>query len=1346
MQDDLTVTEAAEALGASKQTVRALLRKGELHGRKQAWGNRYVWVPSRQGVDEFLSQYGRLDGRRRSRASQRRRADEHGTIEIVPSPGRVESPTLGLPYPLDSAPASPVQRPLLLRPRVRATVFLLVVGLPLIAALAAAEILPAALWFDELGQLEVFRSVVAAKVTLYVLASSTASFFVGANLAVVVSRTLRAGSGSVALGIAAASLVTGTFFGAAAAPHWEAFLLWRHRQSFGITDPMFGKDVGFFVFSLPFELLLSTFLLWLIVVAGGFAAVVYRARGALTFRPLRANSKALSHLSLLAGGFFLVVSWRLLLERYELALAQPRRGDSQTFAGAQYVAVHVQSPGLVALSGLAAVLAFACIAAPFVSRRTSKRSAVVFVAIPSATFLIAAVSISSWIPALVQRFAVNPNPLLSERPYLMRSIAATRSGLGIDSVTVVPYSPTGELTSEEVSEASTRSANVLIWDQTVVHARMLDLVTQTPYYRPDEPTIDAVPVDGQPQPTMASARQLDISRVRGQAETWTNDRLAYTHGLGLVRFSGTGIDEGGQPVLLDEGLNLRQPRIYFGDFPRSSPSWIVANSRRPEVDIPTADGGESTEYHYDGAGGIAISSWVRRAVFALRLGSKDLLLSDDITSESRLLLHRDVNNRLRSLAPFIQWDSQPAALAAGDRILFAVAGYTTSENYPYAEDVELGSAQAGYARFSVVATVDAFSGRVDLYRTDDSDPIVRAWAESFPTLFRPASALPAELAARLRYPADLFDAQASAYERFHATQPAVFASESDAWSRPTGLSGPVEVAGDIHFDEDDEDDLRHRLDPGYKYSAPLGQERPQIVRSTYYSPRRGQNLVASLEGWVDERGRPHLASQALARDPITLGPAQVSRLVFSTPRVRNLLGLRNLEVRDLDTSSIDSVSLGTPHLVFLPSGVLQIQSLYEGASGPGVSRLLGVTAFLNGSAGLGPDIEAAVRQALNRPPRIDVLRPSGPFRVGTPVDLVFRVRNAQRELITITSSAGREDAEVSLSSGRGGMVWVPTAPGHARIRVQVDGLDGTTRADTISLPILSPPPTIRLFDVPTAAMVGRPVRMSFAATGGLRQTVRVSTRGGVFMRRYLIHNGTGFFEWTPRTTGPVVIRVTTQGHQGQTATDTLKLTVGARQPGAPTSTPIGMVPGSVSVPIERANVALARAEARFAQHRYGLGLNALEALRRAAGEAHQAAVAQIGKPPTDPESDEPPGPPAVLAVINLEHRIGMRIPAIFNGMRSKQVVHSLQDTLWTTHLRRDRMLDIVIALNQEGAGADYADGMADTLPAFNNEVITLQNGLGTYVLTASGRVGVANALERARATRDRVNDAFGGGE
>ncbi len=445
--------------------------------------------------------------------------------------------------------------------------------------------------------------------------------------------------------------------------------------------------------------------------------------------------------------------------------------------------------------------------------------------------------------------------------------------------------------------------------------------------------------------------------------------------------------------------------------------WVLVNTRRPEVDVATSGSDPPAFYHYDGTGGIELSDWVRRASIAFALSSKELLLSDDITPESRILLHRDVHDRLRTLAPFIQWDSDAVPLTANGRIVFVVDGYTTSENYPYAERVDLGGRQVNYARASVRATVDAFSGRVDVYLTDESDPIARAWDEAFPTLFRPEEEMPAELRQRLRYPMDLFDAQATAYERFHTTQPDLFVSDADAWSRPIALSGPIEVAGDVDFDESDEDDLRLTMEPSYYLSTPPGATKPRLILRTYYVPQRGQNLVGTLSGWIDQDGQAHMSALNLLRDPVTLGPAQVSRFVFSVPRVSNLLGLRNLEIRDLDTSSLDAVLLGRPHVLMLPDGVLQIQSLYEGSRGPGAARLLGVTAYLNGRAGLGPDIDSALRQALNSPPRVNLLSPSDPIVVGTPVKLAFRVKNARREVITITSEAGTTRNRLHLVSG-----------------------------------------------------------------------------------------------------------------------------------------------------------------------------------------------------------------------------------------------------------------------------------------------------------------------------------------
>jgi uncharacterized membrane protein (UPF0182 family) len=1365
MQDDLTVAEAADTLGTSPQTVRALLRKGELRGRKQPWGSRFVWVPSRKGVEEFLSQNGRLDGRRRRHpGSIAGQVETVGAVtsattvrgppidspsaskhDLPPPPdasGAVEPPPQD-PYRYDPERVAPASRPFLLRTRVRATVFLVVVGVPLLLAYVAAHFFTDALWFKELGQLSVFGHAVAAKAELYIVAGGTAAVVIGANLATAVSRANVAWTRGATVAVAAVSVVAGSYFGSAAAGHWQTFMLWQHRQTFGVTDPLHGKDVGFFVFTLPFERAVVQYSFLLVAAAAVAAALVYWARGSITLRPLRVAHEAQVHAAVLGAAFLLILAWRLRLQQYTLELGQPSPGDDNSFAGASYVDARIRSPGFAALSIFAVLLAFACVAAPSVARNWYGRRPRFFVGVLVAKLAIGVIFVSAWLPALVQRYAVDPNPLLSERPFLKASIAATRSSLELVKIDVQSYSPTASFSPDDIPAIHKRLAHVSIWDSSLIKTRMRQLVTETPYYEPEQPTYDVVRVDGRRQLTLTSARELNIRRVRS-AGTWINNRLAYTHGVGLARFSGTDVQPDRQPRLLDGGLLIRQPRIYFGDFPPGSPSWVVADTRRAEVDVPEPQGASDPSYHYEGSGGIALSSWINRAAFAFELGSQALLLSDDITSESRLLLQRDVLDRLHTLAPFIQWDSQPASLAVNGQIVFLVQGYTTSANYPYAERVELGKASVNYARPSVLATVDAYSGRVALFLVDETDPIARAWAEAFPTLFRSEEEIPAELRGHLRYPADLFAAQATAYERFHATQPDQFASEADVWSRPISLSGSLEVAGDVNFDESDEDDLRATMEPGYKFSSPPGETKPVLLLETYYSPRRGQNLVASLGGWVDDGGHPHLAARSLPRDPVTLGPAQVSRLVFATPRVRNLLGLRNLEIRDVDKSSLDAVILGEPHLLFLPGGLVQVQSLYEGSRGPGAARLLGVTAFLNSQAGLGPDIESAVRQALNKPPHIKVLPPSGPISVGNPVELRFDVENAQRELITITSSGGSQTGNLSLVAGRGTTVWFPSAPGPARVRVEVEGLDGTAVADSASFRVLSPAPTVRLLSAPTHAVVGQPVRVSFEVTNALRESAEVFTPGGQELsRRYLIRSGTGFVKWAPRSAGRAKLLIRVRGRQGQSARKRLRIDV-ARAPRS-TASP-AVVPQSVSTTIARARIALNRVERLVAHHRFENAPQSLRVLRRDIVQANRAAADQIGLPPNDPESDQPPGPGAVFAGLRLDHLVTIHLVSLFDGVTNADVVRSLRDTLLRTQRSRDAMLGTVIALPPEGDRADYDDGMADTLGMYPAEENLITTALLAFELTDSARIGLTHLLARVQATDAKVDAVWGGGE
>jgi uncharacterized membrane protein (UPF0182 family) len=1064
-------------------------------------------------------------------------------------------PRTAVTSPVEAPPPAPPRRPveeLSAPPRradanrslKRATVVLVALGIPLLVMFAALRILPDALWFHELGELDVFVRIQSTRALLFLLAGGAAGFVLWLNVVVALRRTELPRSRAIAAIAMGASLITASYFASSAAGHWETFLLWWHRQSFGVRDPVHGRDVGFFIFSLPFERAVSAFLLGLLGVTAVYVVVVYRVGGAIRLRPLRVTRAAQVHLVRLVAVFLLVVAWRVQIERYVLELGQPSPRDPNSVAGAGYLDTHVRSPLLEAGSIVAVVLAVACFAAPQLTRPRAR----IMIAVPAGLALVLAVG-AAIAPPIVQRFVVAPSELSRESPFLARSIGATRAGLGLEAIDVKGYASTGALSATAVAHAHSRLAKVEIWDASLLRARARQLVTDTPYFDPERPILDV----RRRRLTLASTRELNLRSVRALADDWDNEHLAYTHGLGEIRFSGSEIDANRQPRAVDSGLGLSQPRIYFGNppgaggkrgrdttlAPRSAASpWVVVNTRRPEVDIP------GRSYHYDGTGGVALSSWIRRAAFALELSNKALLLSKSITPKSRILVHADVPDRLRTLAPFIQWDGHPVPLTLNGRIVYFVDGYTTSVDYPYAEHAELGGARVNYARAAVSATVDAFSGKVTLYLTDPSDPIARAWAAAFPKLFHDEDEMPAELRARRRYPRALFTTQASAYERFHTTQPTSFASGADAWSRPIALAGPVDVAGNVDFDESDEDDLRLTMRPGYLYSTPPGQHRSRLLIETYFSPRRGQNLVGTLTGWVDEHGQARLVARSLPHDPVTLGPAQVSRQVFATPRVNRLLGLSNLELRDLNRSSLDTVVLGQPHVLFLRGGPIQIQSLYEGSRGPGAARLIGVTAFLNGHAGLGSTIEAAVRQALHKPPRIRIAQPRGRISIGEPVDLDLVATNTRQAVVTILSPGRTARGTVAFKGGKGTFRWVPSQRGRADVRAEAVGLDGSHVAARTAFPVLSRAPNVRVAKVLTRAVVGRSVRILFRVRDGVGAMAQVSSHDGVeFTRKYLLHRGTGVLEWTPSRAGGYVLRVRAAGRDGQSSSDSARIEV-----------------------------------------------------------------------------------------------------------------------------------------------------------------------------------------------------------
>lgn len=1038
------------------------------------------------------------------------------------------------------------------RPRVRTLFVLMVVGVPLVVAFVVARFLTSVLWFQELGQEDAYARMTAAQALLVVVAGGVTTLFLAGNAWFAISRAPSSVASRSLPAVFAGCALVGAIIGWSARGSWQLALLWAHGQSFGVEDPLHHRDIGYFVFSLPFLEKVSNLLLLLVAMGLVLAIVAHRLTRALTWRPLAASYPARVHLAVLGSLALFALAWRLHLQTFSAELQQTPAGGKQAFPGPHYVDVHVRMLGFSVLSYVALACAIGVAAAPFVAARGRGRLAKRLAILPVPALGIVALVSLSWAPAFVQRYVVDPDPVAKEGPFLQNALAGTRAAFELADVNVHPVVPKARITSADLRRHRPSLDNIQLWDTEILRGRMEQLASDTPYYRPAPPTYDAVPVRHRSRITLIGDRELDISRVRGAGRGWANNRLAYTHGYGAFRFSGTRIGRTGGPQMNNRASPLRQPRIYFGRQQAGAPDWVVADTRRREFDRPTAEGA-ARPYHYLGSGGIPLSSRFRRAAFALRLNSLPLLVSKELTSRSRIILHRGVLDRLRTLAPFIRWDPSPAAMVVGGRIVFLAAGYTTSRSYPYAQRIRMAGSGVSYARAAVQATVDAYSGRVRLYAADREDPILRAWTAAFPEMFEPISRMPTGIRERLRYPPALFDAQAQLYRRFHVTRPQSFASGADAWSMPTALSGPIEVAADIRFDESDEDELRSRMEPAYRFAAPAGEERARVLRSVYYSPRSAQNLVAGLDGWLDRRGVPKLSARSLPRDRVTLGPAQVSRLVNLTPRIANSLDVRNRELRDVGKSSLDSIWLGNPHIVFLAGGIMQVQSIYDGSNGRGIARMYGITVFLNGRAGLGNSLDAALRQALNLPPAVEFERLPRRMVAGRPVPIRFHVTNGLTEMLQIRS--GDETAfsrRLRLRSGRALVRWVPRKPGRVRVRVLVRGVDGSlvsaTTAGTVRpAPTGGGPPTVEFTGLRGGPVVGRPVRIGFRVTNATDETVRIESPGGDALTWELrVRNGRGAVEWVPRDAGRVRVEILVRGAERRTVEAATNLTVRRR--------------------------------------------------------------------------------------------------------------------------------------------------------------------------------------------------------
>ena len=841
------------------------------------------------------------------------------------------------------------------------------------------------LWFREIDKTGLFWGMLRTKTIIGLLAGLGTAVIVGVNLWMVERLAPRYGLTVVArpqveraravlspylrplrIGIAA---FLGLVVGLQASGLWETFLLWRNRVSFGQRDALFNRDVSFYVFELPFlrsvfGWLFTTLVLTTILVAAGH----YILGG---IRPQaetnRVAAQAQSHLSVLLGIIVALKAWGYWMDKYQLLFST--RG---VVAGASYTDVKAQLPALEFLFWVALI----CALLFFVGAR---RGGLMFPLISIVLLVGVSLIMGGIIPAIFQRFRVEPQELARERPYIEKNIDATRKSFNLAGVKTQPFPASENLTTQDVQANRPTTDNIRLWDPEVLRPGVRNLQAIAQYYNFTDVDVDRYPIDKDMRQVMISVREVDPNGLAPSARTWQNLHLAYTHGYGMVAVQVNTADQGGQPDFIVKGFNnlpdaaipVQQPRVYFGEPPPNAPEFVVANSAQGEYDSPSVSGETARLYNYrgdDATGGVQLSDIGRRLAFAVRFRDINLLISGNIKSDSRLMFNRDVRERVERAAPFLQWDGDPYAVVVDGRIKYVRDGYTTTNNYPYAQRIDLGDASrrneigargvegiGNYIRNSVKAVVDAYSGEVTLYAFDERDPILTAWRKAFPNLFAPAGEIPENLRPHLRYPEDLFSIQTWIYASYHIGNPDDFYSKEDFWALPDDRAGEIrrqDSGGGLTAA------TSVKARPYYLLTKlPISTD-PEFVLVMPFTPNGKENMVSYLAAQSDPANYGQLTLFSLDRATTILGPTQVNARILATPQVSSDLTFLNQQG--------SRVLLSNLLVVPVKDSLLYVQPIFVQSAAPNSFPLLQrVAVFLNNQVGYADTLEDAIGEVVS---------------------------------------------------------------------------------------------------------------------------------------------------------------------------------------------------------------------------------------------------------------------------------------------------------------------------------------------------------------------------------------------
>ena len=600
--------------------------------------------------------------------------------------------------------------------------------------------------------------------------------------------------------IIAVGVLVGLFAGGAASGQVQTYLAWRNATPFGTTDPKFGLDISFFVFSYPWWRFVLSFLFTALLFSAAAAAVVHYVMGGLRFSgPRRGGSPAAqAHLSVLVGLAVLVKGVSYWFDRYGLEIAY-----TKIFTGLNSTADNatVQAKSILAIiAGICALLFFA----NAVLRRW------VVPVIGLTLMLLSAIVLGVVYPGAVQYFSVRPDEPDKERPYIEKNIAATRAAYGVDKVEMTDYSATTTATSTQLTRDAEALPGIRLIDPAVVGPAYEQLQQVRGFYSfPKVLDVDRYTIDGAKTDAVVAVRELDQEQIDTAAKNWNNLKTVYTHGYGLVAAYGNRRQAGGEPEWIAKDIpptgkiTEHEPRIYFGEL-QSDYSIVGAPANQTPIELDTPGGGEGGNpktFTYTGSGGVEIGNLWRRLLYAVKFADVNILLSDRVNDASKIIYDRTPRERVTKAAPWLKVDADAYPAVVDGRIVWILDGYTTSNSYPYSQRSQLSrvtsdsqtnqgtvsvqpDTEINYIRNSVKAVVDAYDGSVKLYAWDDTDPVLKTWQKALPGTVLPKSAISDDLKSHLRYPEDFFKVQREVLARYHVTDPGAWYQQSGLWEVP----------------------------------------------------------------------------------------------------------------------------------------------------------------------------------------------------------------------------------------------------------------------------------------------------------------------------------------------------------------------------------------------------------------------------------------------------------------------------------------------------------------------------------------------------------------------------------